>query len=179
MSKLVTIGYTDYYGNEPVRVTVLSYDNNKYAKVQLPSGLIDEIKTGYIYADLAMTRQIAEINWHILGGGKRNTYRARVSHSEFCVYSENKARDINKLRSKRQAVTVATRLARALGHPVEVSATVSKGRSMTWGHLTVTCYPDGQAVQYKSSRRNQDGFIIGSYLRGFGKIVRTRTRRRT
>ena len=161
MAKLINRGFTNYFGDTPTPIEILSYDNNKYVKVRLPSGEETEIKRGYIYRDEKLTRRIPAINWHILGGGKRMNYRPRKSLTRWDVQVNGKR---IKFATKREAVEFTMPHAKALGENLEIWSVVERNHFWGMGDIVITCTPNGHAYQHQQRNR------IQKYMRGYGKV---------
>jgi hypothetical protein len=164
MAKLINRGFTNYFGDTPMPIEILSYDNNKYVRIRKPSGEEDEIKRGYIYADEKFTRRIPEINWFILGGGKRMNYRPRKSATVWDASVDGKRL---KFDTKKKAVAVTTALAKARNEEIEIWCIFEGNHSWSQGFPIITCTDRGQAYQHDNRKR------IQKYLRGYGKIFGT------
>lgn len=175
MSKLVTQAFTNYFEEDEgiIAVTILKYDNNKYAIVVKPDGSITEIKTGYIYANKELTSCLSKLDWFIHGGGDRRDYCARIRKSTYVVFRD----DMNTVcTNKRDALKLGSRLAKSYNRPVDISKNVVRGSSFStgfsFGAISFECFPSGNIVQYGSGSRNRGRW--GKYLRGYGKVKRSR-----
>jgi hypothetical protein len=173
MSKLVTVGFTNYYSStQPVvQVRIVKYDNNKYVDVLKPDGTPDQIKRGYIFADVAMSRPIAEVNWFIHGGGRRKHYKPHVRRTRHLVIVQGKNWR-HEFKAKADALRFASLSAVRSEVEVEliiahVSESPSKFEEKTFA--VVICFPSGNAVQEGAS---DDRRTAMKYLRGYGKRVR-------
>ena len=183
MAKRIIKGFTNYFSDvaedgETINyvatpIEILSYDNNKYAEVRLPSGEETEIKTGYIYADEALTRHFKEVDWFVLGGGKRQNFRPRLRERRHFVRVPRNGQPYKKepeYQSKAKAVLHGLRLAKELNEDIEVWTELRTKYSWSSGVQFVVCTPYGHAIQYKmEGRRRRRGFLQGNYMRGHGK----------
>lgn len=148
-------------------VEILSYDNDKYVQVRLPSGDERSIKRGYIYADSALSRRIAGINWHILGGGCRKDFHPRQRKTTFFVDdSDFGVSGRRNFKNKIDAVRFAVRRAKNTGLDVDVFVTRTTKGYYKYSGPTIHCTADGLAFEFKSRTSG------ASFLRGFGKVPR-------
>lgn len=170
MGKLITTAYTDYPDQVVRKVTLLSYDNNKYAHVRFDDGREEQIKTGYIWADPQKTRRIAEVHWHVLGGGSRRTFKRRQRKTTYRLYvlghygPEQYEFEDQVFDTQAGAVGVALRNAREIHAEIGVCASTVTRLSSSFNHKEIVCRPDGLA--YLFPRRNNAQV---KYLRGCGK----------
>jgi hypothetical protein len=164
MAKLINRGFTNYFGDTPMPIEILSYDNNKYVRIRKSTGEEDEIKRGYIYADEKLTRRIPQINWFILGGGKRLNYRPRKSLTVWDVSVDGKRL---KFSTKKEALRVTSALAIARNEELEIWGIYEDNRSWSHGEPILTCMPTGLIYQQGSRKRD------AKYQRGYGKIFGT------
>lgn len=171
MAKLVNKGYSNYFGETPVPVEILSYDNNKYAEVKLPSGEVESVKRGYIYADAQLTRRIAEPNWFILGGGSRKDYHKRHRKTIYNFFHPDEDLSARIFATKKAAVASAMQVAKLLDMEVQVSVDEYNKNSSVFGHRFLICTPEGHVLQYRN-KGNRRGLLQPSYMRGYGKIMR-------
>jgi len=194
MTKLITKGFTNYFSDasesaeaapKVLPVEILSYDGNKYVEVRLPDGTVEEIKRGYICADEAMTRAIPAINWHILEGGTRRSYRPRVKLTTYYVRIPRDKRegDRPEFKTKAEAVAFGVRAAKLYGEEIEVWCEFKSKWRFSSGSRFVVCCPSGAAVQFsmEGRRRHTEGgerMLQGNYMRGYGKRFIGRPRRR-
>jgi len=185
MAKLITTGFTTYFseeatagGTQPaaLAVDILSYDGNKYVKVRLPDGTVEEIKRGYIFADTEMTRPIPAINWHILEVGMRRNYRPREKSTSYYVRipRDKASGDLPEFKTKAEAVAFGVRAAKLYGEEIEVRRELKTKWRFSSGSQFVVCYPSGDAIQYNmdGTRRYTEGgekLLQGNYMRGYGK----------
>jgi len=161
MTKVINHGFTDVFGDAATPVELLRYDNDKYVKVRLPSGEEEDLKSGYIYADAKLTRRIADVNWFILGGGKRRDYKPRTSHTYYDVAVSGKRL---KFDSKDRAVRAVMRLAKSLNEEIEIWSVSRRQTSFSMGEVTIACSPDGTAMQHDHHQK------MAKFRRGFGKL---------
>jgi hypothetical protein len=186
MSKLVTRGYT--FGKEAhgqvVEVSILSYDNNEFARVRHTDGTEEMFNIGYLFADAKLTRAIPYVNWFIHGGGRRENYKPRLqrkrvpkyhvygSVSQVGQYGNGTQRRGKPLtfRTKAAAIAFACRQAKLITEPLEVSSDSCSGgsRGVRIGWMQLWCYANGDVVQY-GGRLKRPVAHIYKYLRGHGK----------
>lgn len=175
MGKLITKGFTEVDG-QVVEVTILSYDNNKRARVRNANGTEESVHRGYIFADAKLTRTIAEVNWFIHGGGSRKDYKPRTRNRkppEFSLYDSETGRvqprgsKSHPFVNKAAVVAYGSSLARRTNKVVEVA---SQSRSNRWklGWTELVCYPSGHVVQYGGRLQRPRGDVF-KYLRGYGR----------
>ena len=171
MAKLLKHGYTNFFGDgkTPLPIEILRYDNNKYAKVRLPSGEETEVKSGYIYADQALTRRIPEINWFILGGGKRRDFKPREQKKSYDVRVGDQRL---AYQSKQEALYATARQAKELNSDLEIWLCERTKYSWGSGGIIITCTSRGDAYQQNNFRRTR----ALKYLKGYGKIIGRRPR---
>lgn len=174
MGKTLTSAYTDYPDGIVRHVTLLSYDNNKLAHVRFEDGREDHIKAGYLRADAGLTRPIAAIHWHMLGGGNRRAFKRRQRKTTYRLYVSDPLEtqgynfEERVFSSKAQALQVALRHARELQSDISVCASTVCRQSAYFNHREVLCRPDGLAYVVPG-RANS----AAKYLRGYGKVRST------
>lgn len=152
MTKLITTGFTNYFG-DVVPIEILSYDNNKYVEVRKPDGSIESIKRGYIRRDAKMTRDIPEINWFVYCGGDRKNFHKRKRKTTFLVMAPDEPNHVFSKKAK--SISYAIAAAKRLGQTVTVlGCRVSKGHSC-YGFCSIECGSDGLAFQYGEGRRSR------------------------
>lgn len=184
MSKLVTKGYTETNG-QVVEVTILSYDNNKRARVRNADGTEESCHIGYIFADAKLTRAIPYVNWFIHGGGRRENYKPRlrqkkppkyhvfgsVSSESFTGGASRRRSKPCTFRTKAEAIAFACRQAKLIGETLEVTSDSCSGGRRGFerlGWVQLWCYPDGDVVQH-GGRLKRPAEHIYKNLRGYGK----------
>lgn len=175
MGKLVTKGFTETDG-KVVEVTILGYDNNKRARVRNADGTEESVHRGYIFADEKLTRNIADVNWFIHGGGSRKNYKPRTlgrKPPEFSVYDSDTGRvqprgsKTHPFRNKAAVVAYSSSLARRTNAVIEVASQSRSNRSKL-GWTELVCYPSGHVLQYGGRLRRPRGDVY-KYLRGYGR----------
>jgi hypothetical protein len=183
MSKLVTKGFTEVDG-KVVEVVILSYDNNKRARVRNSDGTEESVHRGYIFADAKLTRAIPDVNWFVHGGGRRENFKPRKRSKRLVTYRvyppggrncvvEEVSRKLDKpreFRNKADAVAYGSRIARAAEDFVDVTTNTCSGGSNNrkLGWVELLCYPSGDVLQYGARLRRPQG-DVSKYLRGYGK----------
>jgi hypothetical protein len=169
MSKMTYMAYTDYplhesewYKPAPTRaIELLSYDNNKYARVRyLENNQELEVKAGYIFKDDRLSKRFKRVYWYLLGGGDRKRYRPREKKTQWWIMLPE-----SHPFSKHRFGTLQKALRVALAHARHTNALVtvyedthtcnSSGRAYV-GWTTINVHPDGQCFKYRS-RHQQTG----------------------
>lgn len=164
MTKLRSAAFTNYFG-DVLPVQILSFDNNKYAKIKKPDGSIDEVKAGYIWADAAMTRRVRLVDWHVLGGGSRKTFQKRQRRTTYYVYFEDEP--VRRYSSKASALKVASVLATRVRTGDGVAVTSEQVFRLGNNVCYFDCFASGLVLQSKGPKQPV------KYLRGYGKVPRS------
>jgi hypothetical protein len=187
MGKLVTRGFTEVNG-KVVEVTILSFDNNKRARVRNADGTEESVHRGYIFADPELTRTIPGVNWYVHGGGRRENYKPRLQRKrtpKYHVYGSVSLGGVSgeagrrrgspvTFRAKADAIAFACRQARLINQTLEVTSDSCSGGRRGFerlGWVQLWCYPDGDVVQH-GGRLTRPVEHVFKYLRGHGKRFR-------
>ncbi len=170
MTQLLKNAFTDYPDGTVRAVQLLSYDNNKYARVRFEDGREEDIKAGYIKADAQMSRPVAEVHWHVLGGGSRRSFKQRSRKTTYQLYQldphdhEGLPFDGLTYETRAGAVFMALRFAAEYQTGVSVFTSTVTKRSSSFNHEEIVCEPNGQAY-VRPTRKGQ----APKFLRGYGK----------
>lgn len=136
-----------------VEIEVLSYDRNKYATV-CHEGEEEDIKTGYIYKDPALTKRFSNIHWMMLPEEPWDRKPTRLeAHEELkATYRRKKTRYTvytdNKVKYFRNRSDALKYFASTVGYSRLIMQVVGGKR---WVHKTLLEREDGHL--FTSSRR--------------------------
>jgi hypothetical protein len=157
------LGWTDYplYEHEagqrcPTRlVEILSYDNNKYAKVRhLVDGHVVEVKTGYIFKNPVLTKNFPIFTWYLLGGGKRKNWRPREKKTTWVFYGgPNSCQNANRFDTLQKALRAALVHAKRIKNGVAVTQDRYQrgGKGGEWyGRIEFWVWPNGYCGKYRN-----------------------------
>lgn len=160
--------FTDYPDSVMRPVQVLSFDGNKYAQVRHADGREESVKAGYVYADSTTRRHLNDLQWHVLAGGQRHTYKRRLRKTTYRLAGT----DVNnhegmyfeevEYDTKAAAVRAAAVAAAAHDEEVLVLATVRTHNSTSFNCREIVVTPQGLAFELRRHLHQK-------YLRGYGK----------
>ena len=177
MTEFTVEAYTDMYG-EIEKVTLLSYDGNKYCKILRSNGEQDEIKSGYLYKEpytfddwpkLQPKRFPRVVWWKLEGFDKRNYIPRKERYSWMKKYWYLTQCDNDyKYSSLREAVKVAHKYAKLYNDSVEINLHGDR-----WPVIVV--HADGYVQEFpmrQKNHRNKDGSCRPKFKKGLSKMLR-------
>lgn len=191
MAKLNSNAFTDYPDGVCRPITVLSYDNNKYCLVEYHEimdldgrrGFTHEIKRGYIsrtpYTEgFEGYTSLSAVDYHILGGGDRRSYRPRIVKREWHVYDfKGWSPSIPTFDTLKEAIKYARAYLLHSGEKeVEIgldhSAHTRSGYSGSSNCVTVVVHDDGNVIRYNNDRSSRSRLhkmerrVQGTFIEG-------------
>ena len=170
-------GFTDYYG-EVEAITIMSYDNDRYATIIRENGCEEEIKRGYLYKnkvgyDDPSKQYFSARDWFVLGGGNIRYYKPRTKKTVYRIWH---GANSQKIKTKRAAIKIAKNLAAKNDVDIEIVASVftsnKSGTRALLGCFDIDVSPKGELCQFGYSRTTMSSRQRGRYskwLRGGGK----------